>query len=122
MCGFTGPISTLPGHAFKVPDEVACDSHPNIIATHRIQGETDSFGSELLDMCSDCYAEHLESAIAISKELAACDWCDVVAAGLVKTRDYEEGMSGPVYDVCPACISVRTARASKETKEYFEDY
>jgi hypothetical protein len=44
----TGPISTLPGHSHQVPDGTVCDDHPDRPAVARIQGETDSFGAELM--------------------------------------------------------------------------
>ena len=51
MADVTGRISTLPGSGHKVPDGTMCDNHPDRLATHRVQGETDSFGSEMNDMC-----------------------------------------------------------------------
>jgi hypothetical protein len=42
-----------------------CDQHPDRLAVVRLQGETDSFGAELNDMCTECrdaYREYLRTA------------------------------------------------------------
>jgi hypothetical protein len=52
MADVTGPISTLPGSSHHdVPDGMMCDDHPDRPAVTRLQGETDSFGSEMHDLC-----------------------------------------------------------------------
>ena len=58
MGDVTGPISTLPGSRHDFPDGTMCDDHPDRKAVARVQGETDSFGSELIDMCQECLDEH----------------------------------------------------------------
>jgi len=37
-----------------------CDDHQDRPATHRIQGETDSFGCEYIDWCDECYTNYLK--------------------------------------------------------------
>ena len=49
-----GPVPTLPGHSCGVPTSTKCDTHPDRDAIRRIQGETDSFGCEYIDMCQEC--------------------------------------------------------------------
>lgn len=46
MAEVTGPTSYLPGHHCKLPPGTMCDEHPDRLAIARVQGETDSFGSE----------------------------------------------------------------------------
>jgi hypothetical protein len=107
MSDVTGPISTLSGASHDCPDGQTCDQHPNRLAIARIQGETDSFGCEMHDMCQECLDE--EKAWRNSPEAAEhrkgqCEWCKNEATDLRDTRDYEEGMCGRVYRVCGACI------------------
>jgi hypothetical protein len=114
----TGPINTLPGSGHALPDGARCDEHQDRAAIARIQGETDSFGSEMLDVCQECL-----DAIRKHKIVGCCDWCHKEAE-LRPYRDLEEGMAGPVYHVCADCR--RKDRASGEAEaeeclEYFDD-
>jgi len=86
-----------------------CDDHPDVPAVARVQGETDSFGCEMYDVCQVC----LDEIKSYKPEPAACDWCGKVAK-LSPQRDYDEGMCGRVYDVCSPCIEV----AEAELNEY----
>lgn len=101
MADVTGPISSLPGAVYKAEGD--CDDHPGVPAVKRIQGETDSMGCEMIDMCQECYTKFTLAREELAKEEHACDWCGNMAP-LRAHRDYEEGMSGPVYQVCGACI------------------
>ena len=56
MSDVTGPISTLPGCERAVDPGTMCDEHPDRPAVARVQGETDSFGSEQHDLCAECVA------------------------------------------------------------------
>src|SRR3954463_12051043 len=60
MADVTGPISTLPGTGHHLPDGTMCDQHPDRPAVARIQGETDSFGCEMNDLCQECIAADRE--------------------------------------------------------------
>ena len=105
MSDVTGPISTLPGCGHVVPDGQMCDVHPDRLATARIQGETDSFGCEMIDCCAECCDQLRQQ----SREgcSGTCDRCHTHAERLSDTRDYEEGLHGPVYRYCEACIRQR---------------
>jgi hypothetical protein len=115
MADVTGPISTLPGSIHACPAEAMCDDHPDRPAVTRIQGETDSFGSEMFDACGECAAEHRKHKSEARNGI--CDWCNGQAADLRPRRDYDEGMVGPVYDVCGACVRAENERAHEELKE-----
>ncbi len=118
MCDCSrGPVSSMPGSIQKVPTGIKCDKHPEIDATHRIQGETDSFGCEYVDMCVECYWEYLKQKASNSNP-GVCDWCNHHSDTRTKTRDYDEGSSGPVYDVCPSCRNKAVQRAQEELAEY----
>ena len=117
MAEVTGPISSLPGASHDVPDGMMCDDHPDRPAVARIQGETDSFGCELHDMCQECLDEHrayLRSDEAQEYRKGQCEWCKGYAADLRNARDYEEGMCGRVYRVCGACIKRVNEEAARE--------
>ena len=84
-----------------------CDEHPDRPAVARIQGETDSFGCEMHDLCQECL--DAERAYRNSPEAAewrkgTCEWCKNPADDLRDRRDYEEGNCGRVYRVCGACV------------------
>lgn len=103
MAEVTGPISTLPGTARQPPDGVACDEHPDRPAVARVQGETDSFGCEMHDLCAECLAAFRAHANSPEARSGDCDWCRQAATDLSERRDSDEGLYGPVYLVCGAC-------------------
>lgn len=51
-----GPVMTLPGARLPFPPGTTCDTegHEDRPAVARIQGETDSFGCEAADLCTEC--------------------------------------------------------------------
>lgn len=120
MAEVTGPISSLPGSGHALPEGAPCDDHPDRPAVARIQGETDSFGSEMNDMCQECldaYREEMKNA----DWSGTCDWCKTHKPHLRPRRDYEEGMAGRVYDVCDDCIKRENDELEKEAGTYFDD-
>ena len=120
MADVTGPIPTLPGASHSVPDGTMCDDHPDRPATHRVQGETDSMGCEMYDLCDECFKEWKAHGVYRPDK---CDWCKKKAADIRPTRDYEEGMCGPVYYVCGACRKRRDERVRQEAEDsgYYDD-
>jgi hypothetical protein len=120
----TGPCSTLPGAGHSVPEDTMCDDHPLLPATHRVQGETDSFGSELHDMCDACFTEHKAEMVKYNAKIACgmCEWCKSEATDLRDRRDFEEGLYGRVYRVCGACVKVENARLQEEMNRYEDDF
>lgn len=110
----------MPGTRRAPPDGAMCDDHPDRPAARRVQGETDSFGCEWLDLCAECVAELDEHARRGSA--GRCDWCKTHQPDLRPRRDHDEGMSGPVYRVCGACVTKECERASAELAEYGGDY
>ena len=116
----TGPTPSMPGSSHRLPPEAKCDDHPDRPAVKRIQGATDSFGAELIDMCQECYDKYKEEA---SKPLPGrCDWCKKDVPNIHQMRDYEgEGSSGPLYDVCDDCRNSyikRVNQIAEEEEEY----
>jgi hypothetical protein len=112
MSDVTGPISTLPGQVRATDEGQMCDEHPDRPAYRRVQGETDSFGSEQHDLCQECYENHKREAEEARN--GVCDWCKSQATDLRNRRDFEEGMSGPVYQVCGPCVKAENARLAAE--------
>lgn len=121
MADVTGPIHTLPGAAYGVPDGTMCDDHPDRPATHRVQGETDSFGSEMNDLCDECYAE-LRAEMNAPQEAFPCDYCKVLSTDRRAIRDPEEGMCGPVYYACAECRRRQRERLEAEAREFDDGY
>lgn len=121
MAEVTGPISTLPGAGHDFPDGTMCDEHPDRPAVTRIQGETDSFGSELHDMCAECLAAYREETRNADTS-GECEWCKKHAPKLRNRRDYEEGMYGRVYQVCDECIRQQETRLQQELDSYGDDW
>lgn len=111
-----GPVSTLPGSLHRVPRGQCCDNHPRQPATRRVQGETDSFGCEYVDLCGECYARHQENVQARRDEPEHCDWCKTFATNVRNHRDFEEGSSGRVYRVCGACRKSESDRLCEEVE------
>jgi hypothetical protein len=112
MGDVTGPICTLPGASHALPAGTMCDDHPDRPAVARIQGETDSFGSELWDLCEECRDKMQEAKR--QPITGRCDWCTSDANDLRPHRDYEEGSSGRVYDVCAGCRKREAERLQAE--------
>lgn len=101
MADVTGRISSLPGAKHKLPEGAMCDMHEDRPAVVRIQGETDSFGSELVDMCQECYDAMLAAENTVREGGEWCEHCKgFVNEKTHATRDPEEGSAGPVYYLC----------------------
>lgn len=102
-------------------------------ADYVVQGETDSFGYEANALCKEHYDR--ERKIPNTGE---CEWCPtpqrslatigdllgVTSPGpqptevqLYPTRDYDEGLHGPVYWVCKSCLQ-RQAERLREVEVY----
>ena len=103
MADVIGPNSYLPGQELKVPEGMMCDEHQDRPATHRIVGETDSFGSELIDWCDECHAKYKKGDDEGSG-ITSCDHCHCTNIKTTATRDPDEGRCGPVYYLCDDCL------------------
>jgi hypothetical protein len=118
MAEVTGPIRSLPGSAHHhLPDGAMCDDHPDVPAVARVQGETDSFGSEMWDLCKPCLDAMREQARSPEARTGKCEWCKSLANDLRDARDYDEGMNGRVYRVCGPCIRKANEEAERELYE-----
>jgi len=122
MGDVTGPISSLPYSRHATPDGTMCDEHPDRPAIVRIQGETDSFGSEMHDCCQECADAIKAERNSPEARTGKCDWCKQEATDLRPKRDYEEGMSGRVYDVCGACVRKEDEECRAELDAYDDDW
>lgn len=120
MADITGPISTLSGALHAVPKGQKCDEHPDRDAVARIQGETDSFGSEMHDWCQECldeYRAYKNSPAATEHRKGICEWCKGPADDLRDRRDYDEGLCGRVYRVCGACVKRQNEELAAEAAD-----
>lgn len=116
MADVRGP-GGLPGQSSCPPQGIQCDdcSEP---ATVRVQGETDSFGSEQHDLCDACAKKMREEC---SDSSGRCDWCKQDATERVWTRDYEEGLGGPVYHICRPCFQRQQDRINEDIDDWADD-
>jgi len=119
MADVIGPTSTMPGHRHNLPEGATCDIHPDRPAVARVQGETDSMGAELNDLCSECLAAEREARLEGRK--GNCDWCNLPFDDLCETRDYEEGVRGPIYLVCRPCRKRANDAAIEELERHDEE-
>lgn len=117
MADVTGPISTLGNSVHAVPEGTMCDNHPDRPATVRRQGETDSFGCEMHDLCAECNVEWNEE-IRNADTSGKCEWCKMQVDKRYDRRDYNEGMCGRIYQVCMPCIDKQNKQAQEELDEY----
>lgn len=97
-----------------------CDEHPDRPAVARIQGETDSFGCEMLDCCQECVDEI--RSYAAEARCGQCEWCKREATDLRDARDYDEGLYGRVYRVCGECIRQRSKELREEMERYHREW
>jgi len=111
MANVSGPNNRLPGQKCYLPGGTVCDEHPDAPAIARIQGETDSYGSEEIDMCQVCYDNFVSNT---KPREGRCEWCGSVSSDLKHHRDPEEGSNGPVYNVCETCITTQNEAALEE--------
>ena len=103
MADVTGPVSTLPGQRKAAPAGMMCDDHPDRSAYRRVQGETDSFGAEFLDLCKECCDEIAAYEREEFEKEKYCEWCGKMKTHVRIHRDFEEGLAGRLYDVCMDC-------------------
>lgn len=112
-----GRVSSMPGSRHALPAGATCDRHQDRPAVARVQGETDSFGCEYNDMCQECVDEHRAFIEAELNSPKYCCWCKQMKLHVSPHRDFEEGTSGPLYDVCADCRSEENKRAVAELEE-----
>lgn len=113
-----GPVSTIPGSVSGVDPDDMCDSHPQWKAAQRFQGETDSFGAEYVYRCHVCIVHNrILMRDNPPDESGRCDWCAKNKPRVRERRDYDEGMSGRIYDVCEDCIRTDADKAKDYLRE-----
>lgn len=117
----SGPVSSMPGSLSAVLKGEMCGVHHTTPAVKRVQGETDSFGCEYAFMCQVCLDAYSEHQAVLLEEERFCDWCKTLTKGCAPTRDYDEGMSGPIYNVCPECRRKDAEAAQAEYDEYYHN-
>ena len=109
---------SLPGSILRLSPNTYCDheDHQGRLAVKCVQGETDSFGHEKMNMCQDCY----DAFIASDDPLVSgeCDWCKAEVTTRAPTRDMDEGFNGPVYYVCFECRRKQNREAEEELNDF----
>lgn len=116
MAASSGPVRTMPGTFYPLPEGALCDTHPQRRAICRIQGETDALGAEFSDCCAECR----ERVLLLQKERhypGRCQLCGLFKENLKKWRDPNDGVLGPNYDVCEDCVEQQGSYMVRETPE-----
>lgn len=90
----------IPGEVRRVVDGVERCQHRGCgsMATHEMVGETDSFGSEYYYYCTS----HIDRHRIPKYTVGVCEHCCVTKEVRMR-RDPEEGMNGPLYELCDDC-------------------
>lgn len=119
-------MADLPGQSVGVKDDewgTMCYAHHDIDATHRICTESDSFGSEYMNLCDVCWNEHLASKEKVKNDESLWETCKCGnrEPRMIQYRDYEEGMHGSVYEHCSVCHEKMNARIAEEEKYFSND-
>jgi len=70
-------------------------------------------GAEHYFQCEACRHKEREWRQA-NPTMGDCNWCKTSDVRIFPRRDFEEGMNGPVYDVCQACITKEAERIREE--------
>ena len=112
-----GPVSSMPGSSHLFPEGTKCDRHEDRLAVRRVQGETDSFGCEYLMACQECV-----DAFRNHVTVGSCDSCKAMDIVTSPRRDYDEGSSGRLYNLCQACRDRWNENDAKELKESTSEY
>lgn len=120
MADVIGPSSYLPGRVLKAAPGAVCDEHEDRPSAGRVVGETDSFGSEIIDCCQECLDAHVAAQNQPNFNAGICDLCRQEVDERRPTRDPEESMCGPVYYACQACRR-KLHTPSEEEKQLIED-
>lgn len=89
-------------------------------SVYKVVGETDSMGSEHYFQCTQCREKEREWLKA-NPTMGDCKWCKASDVRVFPHRDFEEGMNGPVYEVCQACITKESERLREELDEQDEE-
>ena len=118
MADVIGPNRYKPGQSLKAIPDMPCDDHPDRPSVVRIVGETDSFGSELIDFCEECYEKMKKEMEENNSKSGICDWCKEPAEDLIHHRDVDEGLHGRLYMVCGECRKKENADLLEELKQY----
>ena len=119
-CCSSGPVSTLPGTVTIAVQGAICDMCEQP-ATRRVQGETDSIGCEYHHYCDDHYQQYLHETTQ-NPTIGECDWCRRPGLVLKPIRDFDEGLSGPVYEVCCDCRRRQNESLREELSECNDDF
>lgn len=102
MASVIGPNRYLPGNTIPCEKGFECDiENCGLPAVRAVVGETDSFGSEINHFCEAHYQQHVSAQQEEDFSLT-CEHCGV-ANNVRYVRDPDEGMYGPVYQLCQTC-------------------
>lgn len=108
--GQTVSIETCISEGYGSLCEICTENGKETEATVALVGETDSWGSEFQPLCHYHYTIYNPDNTVVE---GYCDWCKK-GGELHDHRDFEEGSSGRVYQVCITCIRKEQDRLEDE--------
>jgi len=121
MAAVIGPNHYVTGQVLRCPYGQACDKHEERLAEVRVVGETDSSGSELVDMCQECFQDYLRDKRDAQDELVRCQLCGSLTDTCKAWKDPEEGWGGPQYQACQTCRHQREEAFAESLIDEAED-
>ena len=115
------PLNTavsLPGARRRICEgKKRCENHPERSAKYVVQGETDSQGAELFYLCDECL-KRLDEEEKLPRP-GTCDFCRDPKPDLRPMRNtLDEGIGGPVYQVCEGCRRTYRQEANRQLQEW----
>lgn len=118
----------LPGKTVSVEDDewgkfCYTHGHHERPAVRRLCIEADSFGEDFINLCQECWDEHLQHKEDIKNDPDKWETCKCGnrEPSLISYRDMDEGMHGPVYEHCSKCHEKMNARIAEE-EAYYNDH
>ena len=107
----------------RIPEGTLCDSCQfagiETLATHRKLEEDTGWGKEYGYYCDSCYEKRQKK-----DRSGQCEWCKKESDDLRWVKDYNEGMSEPMYRVCGRCDEAQQRAIESELKRsgYYDEY
>ena len=111
--GILGP-GYRPGQTVPADPGAVCETC-GVPTTLALVGETDSFGSETIELCQ----RHLDESRTVRYEGGICDWCSLPAIELIPTKDVDEGSNGRLYQVCHSCREEQNRRCEADIDDAY---
>ena len=107
----------------RIPEGTPCDTCQcdgiDTPATHRKLEEDTGFGKEYGYYCDACFEKRQNESCS-----GKCQWCKKESDDLRWVKDFDEGMSEPLYLVCSRCDKAQMEEIDRdlECSGYYDRY